>query len=76
MVTKYKIHPAMGIARLGNSPKVENRLPELLDRQTDPEQLHNIAGNPNNRTLIDRLEEELQRQIREVEITPEAPLQA
>lgn len=49
--------------------KVGSHAPELFDRQADPRQLHNIAGNPENKTLIARLEEALQRQIQAVGIS-------
>ena len=49
--------------------KVRSHAPELFDRQADPRQLHNIAGNPENKTLVARLEEALQRQIQAVGIS-------
>ena len=51
--------------------EVKGHPPELFDRQTDPQQFHNIAGNPNNKTLIAKLQEELKRQIKEVKIAGE-----
>jgi arylsulfatase A-like enzyme len=50
---------------------LKDRPAELFDRQADPEQLHNVARDPANKGLITRLEEELQRQIQEVDIPPE-----
>jgi arylsulfatase A-like enzyme len=41
---------------------------ELFDRQTDPSEIHNVAGNTENKPVVARLEEELQKQIREVDI--------
>lgn len=42
---------------------------ELFDRKTDPDQLHNVAGNPENKGVMEQLEKELQKQILEVDIT-------
>ncbi len=41
---------------------------ELFDRETDPDQVHNVAANTENKPVVERLEKELQKQIREVEI--------
>lgn len=51
--------------------KIKNHPDELFDRKTDPDQLHNVAGNPEYAEVIERLEKELQRQIREVDIRVE-----
>ena len=42
---------------------------ELFDRRTDPEQRHNVASRPEYEDVVARLETELQRQIREVDIS-------
>jgi arylsulfatase A-like enzyme len=42
---------------------------ELFDRETDPNQVHNVAANTENKTVVERLEKELQKQIRKVEIS-------
>jgi arylsulfatase A-like enzyme len=42
---------------------------ELFDRETDPDQVHNVAANTKNKTIVERLEKELKKQIREVEIS-------
>lgn len=51
--------------------KLKKHPPELFDRKTDPHQRHNIAGDPKNKSLLVRLEEELQKRIAEVEIAEE-----
>lgn len=50
---------------------LEGHPPELFDRQTDPDQRHNVASNPENAAVLAKLEAELQQQITEVGITPE-----
>lgn len=50
--------------------KLKNHPPELFDRKDDPHQLHNVAGDPKNKSLLVRLEKELQRRIKEVKIAP------
>ena len=50
--------------------KVKNHPAELFDRRNDPEQRHNVAGNPEYKGVIKKLERELQKQIREVDIAP------
>ena len=49
--------------------KLPNHPPELFDRQTDPHQRHNVAARPEHKEAIATLEKELQKQIREVDIT-------
>jgi arylsulfatase A-like enzyme len=49
--------------------KLENHPAELFDRETDSNQQHNVIANPKYKTIIAQLESELQKQIREVEIT-------
>tara|TARA_Y100000588_G_scaffold173122_1_gene186974 strand:+ start:1904 stop:3412 length:1509 start_codon:yes stop_codon:yes gene_type:complete len=44
---------------------------ELFDRQTDPNETHNVAGKTENQPVIQRLEKELQKQIRVVDISPD-----
>ncbi len=51
--------------------KMKNHPSELFDRKNDPDQRHNVAGNPENKGVIEQLEKELQKQIREVEISEE-----
>ncbi len=51
--------------------KVANEAAELFDRESNPDQLHNVAGNPENAAVIKRLEKELQRQIEAVGISGE-----
>lgn len=51
---------------------VEGHAPELFDREADPGQRHNIAGDPKNTSLLLELEAELQRQILEVDIPASA----
>jgi len=41
---------------------------ELFDRQIDPNEIHNVADNTENKPVVARLEMELQKQIREVDI--------
>ncbi|MGI9458191.1 MAG: sulfatase family protein [Aeoliella sp.] len=50
---------------------LKGRPEELFDRRTDPDQSHNIAADPANESLIKRLEKELQKQIKDVDIAPE-----
>jgi arylsulfatase A-like enzyme len=49
--------------------KLASHPAELFDRETDPNQVHNVAANTKNKTIVERLEKELQKQIREVEIS-------
>ncbi len=51
--------------------KLEDNPSERFDRESDPNQLLNIAGNPEHASLIVRLERELQKQIAEVDISDE-----
>jgi hypothetical protein len=48
--------------------KLAGHPPELFDRQLDPTQSLNVAGESENKALLERLEIELQRQIKEVDI--------
>ena len=41
---------------------------ELFDRETDPDQVHNVAANTENKAVVKHLEKELLKQIREVDI--------
>lgn len=52
--------------------RIKGHPPELFDRKTDPDQRHNVAGNPENKALMRKLEEKLQKQIEAVGITREA----
>ena len=38
-------------------------------RQIDPNEIHNVADNTENKPVIERLEKELQKQIRDVDIS-------
>ena len=49
--------------------KVENHPAELFDRETDPHQLHNVAESSGYRETIKQLENQLQSQIRAVDIS-------
>tara|TARA_R110000850_G_scaffold242592_2_gene367348 strand:+ start:2382 stop:3908 length:1527 start_codon:yes stop_codon:yes gene_type:complete len=51
--------------------EVQDHPAELFDRKTDPDQLHNIAGNPENAALIAELDVELQKQVKDVDISAE-----
>tara|TARA_R110002096_G_scaffold206303_4_gene392557 strand:+ start:370 stop:1887 length:1518 start_codon:yes stop_codon:yes gene_type:complete len=51
--------------------KLQDHPAELFDRKTDPDQLHNIAGNPENAALLAELDVELQKQVKEVDISAE-----
>jgi len=51
--------------------KIKGYPAELYDRLKDPEQRHNVAGNPEYQRVIQELEAELQKQILEVDIKPE-----
>jgi arylsulfatase A-like enzyme len=51
--------------------KFEGLPTELFDRQADPDQLINVAGNPENREVLARLEAELQQQIKDIGISPD-----
>ena len=48
--------------------KLAGHPPELFDRQLDPTQSLNVAGEPNSKKVLERLELELQRQIKAVDI--------
>lgn len=48
--------------------KLEGHTAELFDRETDPDQVHNVAANTENKPIVKQLEAELQKQIREVNI--------
>ena len=49
--------------------KLEGHTAELFDRKNDPDQVHNIAANTENKPIVKQLEAELQKQIKEVEIS-------
>ncbi len=49
--------------------KLAGHSPELFDRQTDPHEIHNVADNTENKSVVEMLEKELQKQIREVDIS-------
>ena len=49
--------------------KIAGHPPELFDRQIDPTQSLNVAEEPESKPILDRLEKELQRQIKEVDIS-------
>ena len=49
--------------------KLAGHPPELFDRRLDPTQILNVAGEPANKPILERLEKELTRQIREVDIS-------
>ena len=49
--------------------KVKGHDAELFDRQTDPDQAHNVASNPEYADVIKQLEKQLQQQIAESGIT-------
>lgn len=49
--------------------KVEGHQPELFDRQKDPLQRRNFFGDPEYAPVVKQLEAELQKQIREVDIS-------
>lgn len=48
--------------------QLENHAAELFDRQTDPDQRHNVASKPEYQSVIHELERELQKQIQETDI--------
>lgn len=48
--------------------RVKGHAAELFDRQTDPNQVHNIAGNTKYKDVIAQLEQDLQTQIEMVDI--------
>ena len=48
--------------------KLAGHPPELFDRQLDPTQSLNVAGEPENKAVLEHLEIELQRQIKAVDI--------
>ena len=50
--------------------KVQGHPTELFDRLNDPDQLNNVAGDPEHQQAIAELEQELQRQIQAVDISP------
>jgi arylsulfatase A-like enzyme len=47
--------------------KLAGHPPELFDRQLDPSQSLNVAGEPENKPVLERLEKELKKQIKEVD---------
>ena len=49
--------------------KLAGHPPELFDRQLDPSQSLNVAAEPENKPVLERLEKELKKQIREVDIS-------
>jgi arylsulfatase A-like enzyme len=49
--------------------KLAGQPPELFDRQLDPTQSFNIAGELGSKKVLERLEKELQRQIKKVDIS-------
>ena len=49
--------------------KLAGHPPELFDRQLDPTQSFNVAGEPESKKVLEHLEKELQRQIYEVDIS-------
>ncbi len=51
--------------------KVENHPAELFDRKTDPDQRHNVAGKLEYQAVIQNLEQELQTQVQQVDISKE-----
>lgn len=51
--------------------KIPGHPDELFDRKADPDQLHNVAGNPENKGIVQRLEAELRRQMKDVDISPD-----
>ncbi len=51
--------------------KVANHPAELYDRKTDPQQMHNMAGNPEYQKIIEQLDQELLTQIEAVDIPDE-----
>ena len=51
--------------------KLKKHPPELFDRKNDPHQLHNVANNPEHKSLLMKLEQELQRRVSEVQIKPQ-----
>ena len=50
--------------------KIQDRPPELFDRKTDPNQVHNVASNPEYKEVVEQLEQELQEQVEAVDIAP------
>ena len=48
--------------------KIANYPPELFDRESDPDQLHNVYEKPEFKGVIQELEVELQKQISELGI--------
>ncbi|MFP6886051.1 MAG: sulfatase/phosphatase domain-containing protein, partial [Opitutales bacterium] len=51
--------------------KIAGHPDELFDRRTDPDQLHDVAGNTENKLVVARLEKELQAMIKAVDIAPD-----
>ena len=49
--------------------KIAGHPAELFDRQMDPNEVHNVADNTENKTVVKGLEKELQKQIRDVDIS-------
>ena len=48
--------------------KIAGHPDELFDRRTDPDQLRNVAGDTENKSVVARLEKELQAMIKAVDI--------
>lgn len=51
--------------------QLEGHPPELFDRKSDPDQRHNIAGNPETAAILAELEAELRQQIQDTDISPD-----
>lgn len=52
--------------------KLKGHPAELFDRESDPDQVFNVAGLTEYKSVVSRLEQELQRQIEFVDIEPSA----
>ena len=63
-------HAFEAISAYGTYFKLKGHPAELFDRKTDPNQLFNVAGNTESKSVIATLESELQNQIQKVEISP------
>lgn len=48
--------------------KIKDHPPELFDRKTDPNQVHNVASYPEHKKVLEQLERELQEQVEAVDI--------
>lgn len=51
--------------------KIKDHAPELFDNKVDPNQVNNVAANSNYKKTIIKLEKELQKQIKAIDIKPE-----